>query len=732
MAASRETATLTFNAKPYPFTFPVRQTALLVIDMQRDFICAGGFGDIQGGNLEAVQASIRPVKTLLEACRAAGLTIFHTREGHVPDLVDCPSSKLIRQAAAPGNSQHLKVIGDQGKFGRLLVRGEYGHDIVDELQPLPEENVIDKPGKGSFWNTPLMHKLKAQGITHLLVSGVTTECCFSTSIREANDRGFECCGIVEATAGYNSDFKTASLEMIYWSQGLFGFVGELQPLLDALHPFMQRQVSSGLTSPPQTPPVWDGSLDIASLQTAYRIGLSPISVAEALYDRIEKYQKMDSGVWIHLQSKEAVLEDAKKLAEKYPDKQRLPTLYGIPFNVKDSIDVAGLPTTTACPPLAQIPPKSARAHELIMAQGGLFMGKANLDQLATGLSGCRSPYGVPHSVFNEKYISGGSSSGSCVSVGASLVTFSLVTDTAGSGRVPSGFNGVVGYKPTRGLISFEGVTPACLSLDCIAVVARNVDDARTVWQCCEGYDENDRYARNTFPLERHVNSLGHQARSFKFAVPPPEALEICSPVYRRMFNQAVQRLQGIGGNLTPVDWAPFQKANDLLYEGSFVSERLASLTDDFLEKNRHLLHPVISELFDRVIARNSTAVEVYRDLQAKALLTRQAYSQFAAAAKDGLTAIVVPTAPEHPLISSMMADPISLNAKLGNFTHFGNVLDLCAVATPAGTYPASEVDPSESGELPFSVTFVGASCTDSEVLAVAGMFYEAVYSGARV
>jgi allophanate hydrolase len=732
MAASRETPTLTFNAKPYPFTFPVRQTALLVIDMQRDFICAGGFGEIQGGNLEAVQASIRPTKALLEACRAAGLIIFHTREGHVPDLADCPSSKLIRQAAAPGNSQHLKVIGDKGKLGRLLVRGEYGHDIVDELQPLPGETVIDKPGKGSFWNTPLMHKLKGRGITHLLVSGVTTECCFSTSIREANDRGFECCGIVEATAGYNSTFKAASLDMIHWSQGLFGFVGELQPLLDALHPVMQPQVSCGLTSPPQTPPFWDGSLDIASLQTAYRNGLSPISVAEALYERIEKYQKMDSGVWIHLQTKEAVLEDAKKLAEKYPDKQRLPTLYGIPFNVKDSIDVAGLPTTTACLPLTHIPPKSARAHDLIKAQGGLFMGKANLDQLATGLSGCRSPYGMPHSVFNQKYISGGSSSGSCVSVGADLVTFSLATDTAGSGRVPSGFNGVIGYKPTRGLISFEGVTPACLSLDCIAIIAKNVDDARTVWQCCEGYDANDRYARNAFSLERHVNSLGHQARSFKFAVPPPEVLEICSPVYRRMFNQAIQRLQGIGGLLTPVDWAPFQKANDLLYEGTFVSERLASLPDDFLDKNRQLLHPVILELFEKVIARNSTAVQAYRDLQAKSLLTRQAYSQFAAAAKDGLTTIVVPTAPEHPLISSMMADPINLNARLGTFTHFGNVLDLCAVATPAGTYPTSELDPSETGELPFSVTFVGASCTDSEVLAVAGRFFEAVYSGDKV
>lgn len=713
---------MTFNAQPYPFTFPVKNTALLIIDMQRDFLSAGGFGEIQGGNLEDVQASIDPTSALLEACRAAGLIIFHTREGHLPDLSDCPSSKLIRQAAASDNTQHTKIIGDKGKLGRLLVRGEYGHDIVDKLQPIPGEVVIDKPGKGSFWNTSIMHKLKARAITHLLVSGVTTECCFSTSIREANDRGFECCGIVQTTAGYKPSFKTASLDMIHWSQGLFGFVGDLQPLLDALLPFGQGHLSDSPTTPPQTPPSWDGSLEIRSLQAAYRHGLSPITVADALYDRIEKYRKVDPSVWIHLQSKDAVLEDAKRLAESFPDKLRLPSLYGVPFSVKDSIDVAGLPTTTACPPLAHIPPKSARVYDLVMAQGGLFIGKANLDQLATGLSGCRSPYGVPHSVFSERYISGGSSSGSCVSVGADLVTFSLATDTAGSGRVPAGFNGIVGYKPTRGLISFEGVTPACLSLDCIAIMAKTMSDARTVWQCCEEYDENDRYARNAFPMERHVNSLGQQARSFKFGVPPADVLEICSPVYRRMFNEAIQRLQEIGGILTPFDWTPFQKAGDLLYQGTFVSERLASLPDDFLEKNRQHLHPVIIELFEKVVARQSTAVQAYRDLQAKALLTRQAYSQFAGAAKDGLSVIVVPTAPEQPLVSSMLLDPIKLNEKLGVFTHFANVLDLCAVATPAGTYSTSEFDRSDIEQLPFSVTFLGASCTDSEVFVIAERF----------
>jgi len=193
MAPKSLPITFSVPAQPYDFQFNPRHTALLLIDMQRDFLLSKGFGDIQGGDLTAVQASIAPTKQLLEAFRGAGMHVFHTREGHKPDLSDCPSSKLIRQAAHPGNKQHGLVIGDKGSMGRLLIRGEYGHDLIDELQPVPGEVVIDKPGKGAFWNTKLMEKLQARAITHLVVGGVTTECCFATTIREANDRGFECC-----------------------------------------------------------------------------------------------------------------------------------------------------------------------------------------------------------------------------------------------------------------------------------------------------------------------------------------------------------------------------------------------------------------------------------------------------------------------------------------------------------------------------------------------------------
>ena len=529
-------------------------------------------------------------------------------------------------------------------------------------------------------------------------------------------------GIEEATAGYNDSFKCPTLDMIHWSEGLFGFIASLQPLLDTLAPFVPHPSSMGDATPPRTPPAWDGDLSISSLQKSYRDGLSPVTVAEAILARIETYVKTDDAVWIYLETKESVKEAAEQLSTRWPDRQKLPPLFGVPFSVKDSIDIAGLRTTTACPPLAHVPSKSARSYEILLEKGALFIGKTNLDQLATGLTGCRSPFGITRSVFNHDYISGGSSSGNCVSVGAGLVSFSLATDTAGSGRVPSGFNGVVGFKPTRGLISTQGVTPACLSLDCIAIISGNVSDARSVWNLCTEYDRNDPYAKTAAPVLRHVNATGPQASSFKFGIPPPEALAICSPTYRRMFNETVKRLQQLGGQLLPIDWSPFEKAGKLLYEGTFVSERLASLPDDWLDKNRDHLHPTIREIFEKVAARQSTAIQAYRDLQAKALYTRQAEEVFAYSS-SGVDVVVVPTAPTHFTVEEVLKDPIAKNSVLGEFTHFGNVLDLCAVAVPAGTYPVSELSGVDGqGLLPFSVTFLGGSRSDAETLEIAQRF----------
>lgn len=262
-------------------------------------------------------------------------------------------------------------------------------------------------------------QLNSDIIPATLTTSSTTECCFSTTLREANDRGFECVGIRESTAGYNPAFKTASLDMISWSEGLFGFIANLQPVLDVLSPW--QRLSSGVSTPPQTPPAWDGKLEISDLLASYKNGLSPAVMVNEIFDRIEKYDTVDSAVWIKRQSRDDVLKKVAELVARFPDRNALPPLFCVPFTVKDSIDVQGIETTTACPPLAFVASKSAVCYNKVIEAGAIYLGKVNLDQLATGLSGCRSPYGITHSVFSQEYISGGSSSGSAVSVGADMV-----------------------------------------------------------------------------------------------------------------------------------------------------------------------------------------------------------------------------------------------------------------------------------------------------------------------
>ena len=502
--------------------------------------------------------------------------------------------------------------------------------------------------------------------------------------------------------------------MIPWSQGLFGFTAHLQPMLDALQPLSAQALSADReATPPQTPPVWDGDLSMDALTRSYRAGLSPVAMLDHLYDRIEAYEKVDPAVWIHLVPRQTAIDAARELLARLPDVRDLPALFGMPFSVKDSIDVAGVPTTTACPPLLRIPAVSAVVVEKVLAQGALFLGKVNLDQFATGLTGCRSPYGITRSVFSHDHISGGSSSGSAVSVGARLVTFSLATDTAGSGRVPAAFNGVVGFKPTRGTVSFCGVTPACLSLDCCSFMAGSVSDARQVWLACAGYDEQDPYAKPTPPIQHHVDSIGPRATAFNFGIPPPSALTVCSVEYRARFHAAVQQLQSI------------ENAGQLLYDGSFVTERLASLPDGWLETNREHLHPVIVKILEDVVNRQSTAIQAYRDLQAKALYTRQAEKVFASG-PQGISVLAVPTAPMHWTVAEVEADPIRTNSLLGTFTHCGNVLDLNAVAVPASVCStessSSSSDADGLGKLPFGITLLGVSRSDATVLEIARRF----------
>jgi allophanate hydrolase len=695
------------SARPYEYAFRPESTALLVIDMQRDFLERGGYGELQCGN-DDIFASVRKIvpqtQAVLKAARELGLHIVHTREGHRPDLSDLPASKRLRQKSAP-SGQHTIGIGDQGPMGRLLVRGEPGHEIIEDLRPFPGELVIDKPGKGSFWDTTLHRALLARGVTHLLIAGVTTECCVNATFREASDRGFECCVLTDCTSGFGSAFVDATLDMLSSYDGLFGFVSPSTALLSYAH--------SKHPTPPSTPG-FRGDLSLPSLRQQYENGETTVTeVAKEVLGRVLGYKRKDPAVWTSLQTADELQQAAKALEERYRG-QPLPPLYGVPFAVKDNIDVEGVVTSSACEKASYMPEKSAKVVSALLQAGALFVGKTNLDQLAAGLSGCRSPYGYPRSVYDPERISGGSSSGSAVAVAAGLVSFALGTDTAGSGRVPAAFNGIVGFKPTKGTFSAAGLVPACRSLDTISILAPTADIARAVWCAAdEGPDLSDPFAKVPQALPMwHVDFRGIQKGGFVFGVPPSSALKACTPTFREHFSLAVERLQRAGGTPQAVDWTPFEGGSRLLYDGALMNERIHCAGVDFLQNHGRDLHPTTFKLFQAAMARDVKPWDVYRDQHLQAEYTRQAASTF-----QKIDVLLVPTTTCHPTVKEMERDPLALNAKLGEYTHFANVLDLCGVALNAGYYEEVPGKP-----LPFGVSMIGASGTDGKVFDIARVF----------
>ncbi|KAM7205201.1 putative hydrolase [Naviculisporaceae sp. PSN 640] len=703
------------RARPYAFEFPLSKTALVIIDIQRDFVDPGGFGSIQCGNDEIfskARAIVPTVKKVLDIFRSAGGHVIHTREGHQPDLADLPAAKKLRQISNP-NGHHNMGIGDQGPMGRLLVRGEYGHDIVDELTPWPGETVIDKPGKGSFWGTDIHRIFLARGVTHLLFAGVTTECCVTTTLRECNDRGYQCCVLEDCTQGFDAQQVTTSLDIVCGQDGLFGFVGTSSDFFSAFND------STAQLTPPATPPLLqdDGLPPIDELISRYKKGMTtPVDVVNFVFDKIEKYTDIDPAVWIQRETRESAIAAAEKLMECYAGKP-FPPLYGVPFSVKDTIDVAGVPTTAACPQYTYTPTATAPAVQHVLDAGGIFIGKANLDQLATGLSGCRSPYGTTHSVFSARHISGGSSSGSCVSVGAKLVSFGLATDTAGSGRVPAAFNGIVGFKPTKGTVSAKGLVPACRSLDTITVVAPSVTDTRKVWQIIAQHDPDDPFSKLPHTLVTwKVDFRGPRLGGFTFAIPPSSSLSVCTPAYRNFFDRAVQALRASGGRLLPIDYTTFEVAGDLLYEGALLHERMTCIGLEFLQTELENLHPVIKALFGRALSNPPSAYDVFRDQALQIQLTRKAQQIFDTL-RRGIDVLVVPTTTQHPTMEQMEADPLALNSKLGTFTHYANVVDLCGANVPVGMYRDEET----GAELPFGITVLGGSGYDAKVLDIAAL-----------
>lgn len=537
-------------------------------------------------------------------------------------------------------------------------------------------------------------------------------CCVTTTLRECNDRGYECCLLTDCTAGFDAQMVQTAMDTICGQDGLFGYVGQSSDLLS---------FSDQANTPPATPPTTAESYlpSIQELRQRYQSGLEdPVRIVNLVFDRIEEYQKTDPAVWVSTRPREDCVAAAQALSAKYAG-QALPPLFGIPFGVKDNIDVQGIRTTAACEKYAYVAQSHAFAVQLLLEAGALYIGKLNMDQLATGLSGCRSPYGAPRCVYSKDHIAGGSSSGSAVAVAAGLVSFALGTDTAGSGRIPAAFNGVVGLKPTKGTISARGVVPACKSLDTISITAPTLSDARTVWLILDQHDPHDPYAKVPSSLPTwHIDFRGPRTGGFKFAIPPPSVLETCSKPYQEQFARSVQLLRSCGGSLVKIDYTPVQAAGELLYNASLLYERIASIGSEFLLANLDALHPTTRALFQAALYRKIEPWTVFRDQDLQRRYTRQVQRIFDPLAGGSIDVLLVPTAPCHPTMQEMERDPLGLNSTLGTFTHAANVLDLCGVSVNAGWI--------EETGLPFGVTFLGGMGYDGKILDIAAVFVEKI------
>ncbi|MGB5729459.1 MAG: allophanate hydrolase [Thiogranum sp.] len=442
------------------------------------------------------------------------------------------------------------------------------------------------------------------------------------------------------------------------------------------------------------------SLDIQALLTGYREErFNPEQIIELVLSRIK--QQPDRRVWITRLSRQQLQVYLQALEEKSPDD--LP-LYGIPFAIKDNIDLAGVPTTAGCPDYAYMPQSHAFVVQCLIDAGALPIGKTNLDQFATGLVGTRSPYGACQNSFDADYISGGSSSGSAVAVATGQVSFSLGTDTAGSGRVPAAFNNLIGIKPSRGLLSTRGVVPACGSLDCVSIFALNSGDARRVLELCANFDARDPYARST-----PVAIPGFNAKCFRFGVPQADQLEFfANREAAALFAQTVKRLEALGGTAVTIDFEPFLSAARLLYEGCWLTERYVAI-ERFIEEKPDALFPLTRQIIEA--GKHGSAIDAFKSQYR--LMEYHRHSEEAWAKVD---LMLTPTAGTIYRIEEVERDAVKLNSNLGYYTNFMNLLDLCAVAVPAGF---------QSDGLPFGVTLIGRVFGDAALGVLADRLHRA-------
>ncbi|NMN97649.1 allophanate hydrolase [Antrihabitans stalactiti] len=431
---------------------------------------------------------------------------------------------------------------------------------------------------------------------------------------------------------------------------------------------------------------------IAEIVAAHTGGSgSPTETAVRVADAIEA--RGDDGTWISVVDREDLFAAAQEL-ESRPDAHSLP-LYGVPFGVKDSIDVAGHRTTLACPDFGYIATDTAPAITRLLEAGALYVGKTSLDQFATGLNGTRTPHTIPRSVFGGNMISGGSSSGSALAVALGQVPFAVATDTAGSGRVPAALNGVVGFKPSRGLISAIGLVPACKSLDCMTVMAGCIDDIDRVFEIMAAPDDDDPWSRARGPR--------YDGRTARIGLPPLADLEFFGDEPMAAAHVAVRdRLQRNGEAVVDTSLAPFLAAGALLYQGPWVAERLV-VFEDFLAMQPDSIHPVVREILRS--GEKYTAVDAFRAQQRLQELRAEVGRLW----RD-MDVLLLPTIGTTFTVDEVLARPIECNTALGHYTHFGNLLDLCGVAVPMGLTADGR---------PCSVMVLGPALADDTVLHVA-------------
>ena len=437
------------------------------------------------------------------------------------------------------------------------------------------------------------------------------------------------------------------------------------------------------------------SLDFRALRNAYASGLAPRHLIDEVERRIATYA--DPALFLSRPKPSSLAARASQLGALDARTRNSLPLFGMPFVVKDNIDVAGMPTTAACPEFTYTPARSAAVVERLEAAGAILIGKANLDQFAAGLVGVRSPYGIPRNPFDARIIPGGSSSGSATAVAAGLAAFSLGTDTAGSGRIPAGLNNLVGLKPTPGLVSTRGVVPACRTLDCVSIFALTTDDAFDVLKVVAGFDAED-----AFSADIKLGNVGARPTRVRIGVPrTKDRLFFGDIIGAAAFDAALLGLAADNCELVELDFEPLFDVARLLYDGPWVAERYAAI-EAFLIAQPQALHPVTRSIIAPAAAR--TAVDAF-----KATYQLMEARRKTAATWKAVDALAVPTVPRAWTIAEVAADPIKTNSALGTYTNFVNLLGMSALAFPVAL---------RSDGFPSGITLIGPGGHDAWLASV--------------